>query len=334
MKKFKMVLLFALISALILVGGCRADVNKNQDNNTDTIVTNMVHGNPTGVWLMLSTGVSESLNKFYPGTSMEVTPGNNFSNLIRMEEFTAEFGLTHTTIAFEGSKGNGAFEKPLQNVGGVAVFYPSMGQFLISSEYGITEFDEFIEQKLPLKLAVGAENQVAEVTFGRLLSEYGLTFEDLEDWGCKLYTKNHKESIEMVSDDVLDAVWTVAGPPTPALVEMATNTDMILLDFSKEVIEKMHENYGYYEYNLGKGSYNFQTYDINGFSTFTMMAASLQTSEDTVYKVTKSICENIEYMSAIHSALEGLTKESLLFGMPIDLHPGAEKYYKEIGILD
>ncbi len=331
--KLRKVFILLLVAIFLFATSCSNNEEKVVDDSSP-VISSLIHGNPTGVWLMLSTGVSESVNKLYPGSIIEVTPGNNFSNLLRLEEHTSEFGLTHTTIAFEGLNGNGAFEKPLENVGGIVVFYPSMGQFIVTADKGISTFDDFIEQKLPLNLAVGAENQVAEVTFKRLLSEYGLTFEDLEAWGCKLYTKNHLESVEMVADDVLDAVWTVAGPPTPALMEIATNTDMIMLEFSDEIINKMVDNYGYGSHTLDAGSYDFQPQSIKSFSTFTMMAASLQTPEDTVYKVTKSIVENIDYIKSIHSTLKNLTVESMVSGMPLKLHPGAEKYLRETGWID
>lgn len=335
MKKSKLLLTIIIILSLTIVTGCKDSNKENANESADApVVTSMAHGNPTGVWLMLATGVAESLGRSYPGSIMEVSPGNNYSNLFRMEEYTTEFGLTHTTIAYEGLMGNESFEKPLQNVGGIAVFYPSMSQFLVKEKFGITTFDEFINQKIPLRLSIGRENMNAQIAFSRLLAEYNLTLKDLEEWGCKLYSKGHKDCIEMVSDDVLDAVWTMAGAPTPALVQIATNTEMVLLNFSEDIINTMHEKYGYNPYTLTGGSYNFADEDIHSFSTFTMMAASLQTPEETAYKVTRSICENIEYINSIHSVLAGTTIESLLEGMPIPLHPGAERYYKEIGILD
>lgn len=332
MKKGNLLVGIILILSLTMATGCK---DSSQKESSDVPVrTSFAHGNPTGVWLMLATGVAESLGRNYPGSTMEVSPGNNYSNLFRMEEYKTEFGLTHTTIAYEGIMGNESFEKPLQNVGGIAVFYPSMSQFLVKEKFGITTFDEFISQKIPLKLSIGRDNMNAQIALSRLLSEYDLTFEDLEEWGCKLYTKNHKDCIEMVSDDVLDAVWTVAGAPTPALMQIATNTEMVLLDLSEDIINTMHNKYGYNPHTLAGGSYNFADNNVHSFSTFTMMAASLQTPEETAYKVTRSICENVEYISLIHSALANLTIDSLLEGMPIPLHPGAEKYYREIGFID
>lgn len=333
MRKNK-ILIVMLILAIIFATGCSNKGEGPVPDDESPVVTSLIHGNPTGVWLMLSTGIAESVNKFYPGSIVEVTPGNNFSNLLRMEEHTSEFGLTHTTIAFEGIHGSGAFDKPLENVGGIVVFYPSMGQLIVSAKKGITSFDEFIENKIPLRISIGAIDQVAEVTFKRILAGYGLTLQDLEDWGCKIYTKNHLEAVELVTGDVVDAVWTVAGPPTPALMEMATNRDMIMLGFSDEIIGKMVDDFGYGESILPAGTYDFQPEAINTFSTFTMMAVSLDTPEDVVYKVTKSIVENIEYLKAVHSALKDLTVESMLTGMPFELHPGAERYFREAGLID
>ena len=65
-----------------------------------------------------------------------------------------------------------------------------------------------------------------------------------------------------------------------------------------------------------------------------MMVASNGVSDDVVYKVTKSIHQNLDYLGALHSALAGIDSERMINGIPIPLHPGAEKYYKEIGLID
>jgi len=56
-------------------------------------------------------------------------------------------------------------------------------------------------------------------------------------------------------------------------------------------------------------------------------------STDTVYKLTKSMWENLDHLAAAHAAAKGMKKENALKGMPIPLHPGAEKYYREIHLI-
>ena len=338
MKRLRTALILILVAAVIFTAGCTGgkqdDRNEKPNFEEGSVRTTMLHGNPQGLWFMLATGVSECLNKSFDGSLMEVSPGHNYSNLYRLDEHTSDFGLTHTTIAYEAIQGNETFEEALVNVGGINVFYPSMAQLIINRDVGITTLDELFEKKIPIKITIGDSGGNAVLAFWRVIAEYGVTVEDMEGWGCKIYEKGHKDAVDMYSDGVIQGVWTVAGAPTPALTQISTNGDVMIPTFSEELIKTMHEKYGYNPYTLPGGSYPFDDQDIKSFTTYTMLAASLETSEETAYKVTRSIHENLDYLRAIHSALADLSPESLLEGMSIPLHPGAEKYYREVGLID
>ena len=172
------------------------------------------------------------------------------------------------------------------------------------------------------------------MAFYNLVAEYGLTKEDLEGWGCELHSISLADSADAFNEGIIEGLFIMASVPTPTLIKMGTNSDVTMVSISDEKIDAMVQNHGFSKFVVPADSYTYQTEDITSFNTSTMICASLETSEEHVYKVTKSLVENIEYLKTIHSALEGVSADSFLEDMVIPLHPGAERYYREIGIID
>ena len=339
MKKFRLVIIFIIAICLVLSYGCsggETDVKSNEDFqfNDEPIFTSIIHGSPNGLWFMLGSGISECLGRSYEGSMMELAPGQNLGNFLRLDEHSAEFGLTLTNTVYTGYNGLGSFEETHTDVGAIAIFYPSMLQFLLKKDSKVTTFDEFIQNKVPLTLSVGTKGAAAHVSFEAALQEYNLTTEDLENWGCKLYFKGLKDTSELFADGVLDGLWLVAGAPTPAVVQMGLNQDLVLVPLPNNIKESLVQKHGFNDYTFTGNSYSFEEDDFLTVCVFTMLSASSEVSDEAVYKVTKSICENTDYLSEIHSALKGLKPEKFLNGIPIPLHPGAEKYYREAGLID
>ncbi|MBN1624522.1 MAG: TAXI family TRAP transporter solute-binding subunit [Clostridia bacterium] len=335
MSKFKTAIIIIIIVSLMGITGCQI---ANGDNISDTskapVKASIAYGSPGGLWFMLCSGISESVNKTYPGSNLELSPGGNFPNLSRINEGTLDFGLTLTNMTYEGYNGIGQIDEKMTNIGGIAVFYPSTFQLLFRKKLGITSFEQILENKIAVNMSIGEPGGNSAEVLGYVLSEYDLTIKDLENWGCKFYEKRLSETEEMFSDGVIDGIWYIAGAPTPVFAQIGTNEELVVLELPLNILKTLVDDYGYNNYVLPGNSYSFKQEDYTTVCSYTMLTASLSVSDETAYKVAKSITENVDYIGSIHASLKGLTSESILAGMPVPLHPGAEKYYKEIGLID
>ncbi len=340
MKGIRRFLVFILTAAIIFTAGCgikdedTAKTTGTDETEYSAITTTLVGGSPSGVWFMLSTAIAESLGKTYSGSIMHPTPGNNYANLFRINDYEVEFALTHSSLAFDAVNAKGQFEEKFENIGAIASFYPSVMQLAFKKDLGIETFLDIIDNKIPVRMSIGSDGGVAHNTLMKLLGEYDLAIEDLEEWGCRIYLAGNKDSAELFSDGVIDGMFKVASAPTPTMTQTGSNEDMVFVKFEEEVIQKLVDNCGYTPINIPAGTYKFGMEDVKSVTTFTILGASLQTSEQNAYMVTKAICENLEYISTVHSSLEGISLESLVIDMGMPLHPGAVRYYREIGLID
>jgi len=327
-----------LVAVLILMGcganGSESIEEPSADEESETIDITMLGGSPTGVWYMVTTGISECVSKTYPGSIVQITPGGGATNPTRIGRNEIETGMTHNILALAAKKGEEPFDEKYENITSVASFYSSAFQFVVDEKVGITSFDEIIDNKMKLRISIDKPGSSAQVVFLRMLEEYGVTLEEMESWGCEIYFKNFEDSSSMFSDGLIDGFGINTLTPAPPIVESSIGKDMVLLDMNMEKMESLKEKFGYSIYTITADTYDFLDKDVPTLAATSILIASENVDEDKIYKLTKAIVDNIEYMHDVHSALSKITSKSLTENLGVDMHPGAYRYYKEMGILE
>jgi len=331
--------LVVIVVFLMSLSGCyvageESKVSETKTGNYDMspVVTTLLEGNGTGLWYMLSNGISECLNKNYKNSIINITPGNSNSNILRLNENQSEFALLHSNLAHSAYNGLGAYEEKQENLRAVATFYPSYAQFFLLESKGISSLEQLFEEKPKLRFSIGSAGGTFETAFIQLIDAYGYTIEDMESWGCRIERKSQSDASKMLSDGALDGFFVVASAPNPTAVENSVNKDLVLLKMDTGKIKYVSEEYGYSQTVISKDVYDFLDEDLTTFATFSFLAASADTPDEKVYKILRSISENLEYLKAIHASLDTLTLEYLASYQTIPMHPGAEKYFKEISV--
>jgi TRAP transporter TAXI family solute receptor len=126
-----------------------------------------------------------------------------------------------------------------------------------------------------------------------------------------------------------------AGPPTGAITRlMASNPGKFtILDVTEEQLAKMDGGRNLWvPYTIAAGTYPGQDKDINTIAQPNFLAVNASVDENHVYLLTKTIYENLPFLQAIHPATKAMAVEKALNGLPLPLHPGAQRYYEEAGL--
>ena len=336
MKRIKKLLCIGLCVLLIGAAGC-SNVEPSQGEaefDESPVSVSMYQGTSEGLWYVLATGFTECLNKSYPGSVIQIMPGGSSANAVRLSTNEADFGMTHTSTSFEAFKGIGQFTEKAENVRAIASMYPSVAQFVVRDNVSFSTFDEFIENKTAVKINIGQVGSGSYYMFQRMLEYYGYTIEDAEVWGCSVSYGGFGDIVDMFSSGAIDACYVTTSAPNTELNQISTNNDIRLVSFNTDALDFMCENYGYGRNFIYDGSYEFASGDFDTCATYSMLGASAALDDAIAYKMTKAIVENIEYLKTVHGAIRNITTDTLVQGITIPLHPGAEKYYREAGIID
>jgi TRAP transporter TAXI family solute receptor len=140
------------------------------------------------------------------------------------------------------------------------------------------------------------------------------------------------ESVELMKNRQLDVTLQSAGLGVSSLRDLATSVDIVVVAIPADVIKKTNDP-AYLASVIPANTYRGQTADVPTAAVQNYLVTHDGVSNDTVYGMTKALWTGLDQLVAAHSAAKAINLKSALEGMPVPLHPGAEKYYKEVGAI-
>ena len=324
-------LLLAVILIVSLVGGCSSggdDTNGDTGTKPENIFISIATGGTGGTYYPLGGAIAKIFNENVEGvTANAQSTGASVENINLISQGEAEVGFVQNDVTYYAWTGTETFQdkEKVTNIRGMAMLYPEVIQIIVTKDSGIKS----VEDLKGKKVAVGAPGSGTEVNARQILAEYGITYDDLG----KADYLSFNEASDQLKNEQIDAAFVTAAIPTSAVTEVTQTADIVVVSLDKDKLESLKEKYPFYtEVTIPKDSYKNQTEDVIAAAVMAMLIVPEDLDEDLVYNMTKSIFENRQVIIDTHDKGNDIKLETALEGMPIDLHPGAEKYYVEQGI--
>ena len=287
---------------------------------------NVLTGGTSGVYYPLGVALAKIYADNIAGVQTQVQSTKasvENLNLLQTGKGEIAFALGDSVqLAWEGSADAG-FAAPLDKLRGIAAIYPNYIQIVASAESGITTLAEMKGKSL----SVGAPKSGTELNARAIFAAAGMSYDDL---GKTEYLP-FAESVELIKNRQLDATLQSAGLGVASLKDLATSLAVTIVAVPPEVIETMGAPY--IAGVIPAGTYEGQTADVPTAAVGNFLITHADVSDETAYQMTKLLFENLPDMVAGHAAAKAISAEGALTGMPIPLHPGAERYYKEAGLM-
>ena len=240
------------------------------------------------------------------------------------------FGLVQSDIAYYALKGlKPLFEKPIQNIRGIASLYPETLHNLARKDAKINLVVDLKGKRVAV-VAVGAPKSGPEQNALQILEAYGMKFEDL----AKVEWLTINESMNFLKENKIDALFLLAVVGYPDISRTVSQIETVMVPIDDAHAEVMIKKYPYYaKSNIPGGIYKGVDVVVPTVSVWTMVAAKAELEENIVYRITKALFDNTAVMSAAHGLGKQVKLETALAGMSVPLHPGAEKFYREKGVI-
>jgi TRAP transporter TAXI family solute receptor len=316
--KRALVMMTVLMFVFALVGHVRA-----QQKLRLTIAS----GGTGGVYYPYAGTLAEIINQKIPNVfaTAEVT-GASVENVRLVGKKETTFGLTMNDTLFQAYTGEGKFKgSKIDSLRTVVQMYPNQYQIVTLKKSGIRKLSDLKGKRV----SVGAPGSGTEYKTNLVLPLLGIKYSDF-----KVYRLSFSENTTALKDGTIDVgIWSVA-PPTSSIIDLATTHDIELIPFTKEEVEKVERAYPYYSsWVIPKNTYRGQTTDVLTIAVWNSIVCHKDTPEDLIYKITKALFENKKMLVETHKIAEFTTPETSAKKSPIPIHPGALKYYKEIGVL-
>lgn len=316
----RILVLFVML-AIVFLGIQYADAQQKQQRLT------IATGGTGGVYYPYGGTLAEIINKKVPNVNAtaEVT-GASVENVRLIGKMDATFGLAMNDTVYQAYAGEGKFTgKKIDSLRTVIQMYPNLYHVVTLKKYPINKLTD-IKGK---KVSVGAPGSGTEYKTNLVLPVIGIKYSDF-----KVYRLSFAENATQMKDGIIDVgIWSVA-PPTSSIIDLSTTHDIRFIPFSKEEVAKVEKAYPYYsEWTIPKNTYKGQTEDVLTIAVWNSVVCNKDLPDDLVYKVTKAIFENKKMLVDTHKIAEFTTAKASATKSPIPIHPGALKYYKEIGVI-
>jgi len=287
---------------------------------------NVLTGGTSGVYYPLGVGLSKIYADKIQGVRTQVQATKaSVENLNLLQQGKGEIALAlgdSVKLAWEGNADAG-FKAPLDKLRGIAAVYPNYIQIVASKESGITSL-EGLKGK---SLSVGAPKSGTELNARAIFAAAGMSYDDL---GKTEYLP-FAESVELIKNRQLDATLQSAGLGVASIKDLATSLDITMVAVPEDVIAKLGAPY--IVATIPAGTYQGQEADVQTTAVVNFLVTHSDVSDEIAYQMTKQLFENLGELEAAHAAAKQIKLENALNGMPVPLHPGAERYYKEKGLM-
>ena len=288
---------------------------------------NVLTGGTSGVYYPLGVALSQIYGKALPGakTSVQATKASA-ENLNLLQAGRGEIAFTLGDSLNEAWKGNeeAGFKMPLKKLRTVAAIYPNYIQIVAAADSGIKSLADLKGKRV----SVGAPKSGTELNARDIFRGAGMSYKEFG----KVEYLPFGESVELMKNRQLDATLISAGLGVAAVRDLATAVKIVIVPIPADVVAKIGEA-AYQSGTIPAKTYENQNEAVPSVAVQNFLVSHEGVSNETVYAMTKSMFENLDQMTAAHSAAKAIRKENAAKAPPAPLHPGAEKYYREAGLL-
>lgn len=288
---------------------------------------NVLTGGQSGVYYPMGVALSQIFAKDVANarSTAQVTKASA-ENLNLLQAGRGELALSLADAVEDAWEGNAeaGFKAPLKNLRGFSATYNNYIQIVASEESGIKTLADLKGKRV----SVGAAKSGTELNARAIFKAAGLSYKDLS----KTEYLPFGESVELIKNRQLDATLQSAGLGVASIRDLASAVKIRIVSVPEDVVKKVGSA-AYVPAVIPANTYSGQTEDVPTAAIPNFLITHSKVPEEVVYQMAKAMYGNLDTLYAAHNATKSIKLENAVNAMPIPLHPGAERFYREAGVL-
>ncbi|TJZ92003.1 TAXI family TRAP transporter solute-binding subunit [Paracoccus gahaiensis] len=288
---------------------------------------NVLTGGTSGVYYPLGVALSEIYAEGIEGsrTQVQATKASVENlNLLAQGRGEIAFALGDSVQAAWDGNEEAGFPRPLTELRAIAAIYPNYIQIVADAAAGVSTLEDLRGKTL----SVGAPASGTELNARAIFAAAGMSYDDL----AKVEYLPYAESAELIKNRQLEATLQSSGLGVAFIQDLSATHDITIVSIPEETVTAIGAPFA--PAMIPAGTYAGIDEDIPTAAIGNMLISHEGVSEETAYQMTKLMFDNVDRMRSSHGAAEGISPETALEGISIPLHPGAERYYREIGLIE
>ena len=335
MKKTLSLVLALLMVMAVALTACTPAVDNSAsgadleetEKTVDKIV--LATGGPTGTYYAYGMAMGTILAEKTGIKVDAISTGASKANIQSIQLGEVDMAVVQNDVMYYAYTGTDLFTgEQTQDFSAMAVLYPELCQIIASKESGIKTVADLAGKRV----SVGDAGSGVEFNAKQILEAYGIDM----DKDIQKQNLGFGPSADALKDGKIDAFFCVAGIPTTAITDLAMSKNITVVAVEDDKFADLSAKYGFYtQQPVPAGTYAGMEEDVMTVAVMATYIVDNDLPEKAVYDLTKAMFENKEAIAAAHVKGAELNLETAIDGIPaeVPLHPGAAKYYKEVGLL-
>lgn len=288
---------------------------------------NVLTGGTSGVYYPLGVALTQIYGKALPDAKVSVQATKaSAENLNLLQSGRGEIAFTLGDALSDAWRGNkeAGFAQPLNKLRAIAGIYPNYIQIVAAADSGIKTLADLKGKRV----SVGAPKSGTELNARAVFKAAGLSYDDFS----RVEYLPFGESVELIKNRQLDVTLQSAGLGVASLRDLATAVKIVVVPIPADVVAKIGDP-AYQPATIPANTYQGQTEAVPTAAVRNFLVTHSDVPDDVAYTMTKALFENLDQLVAAHKAAAAIKREEAAKNTPVPLHPGAERYYREAGLL-
>ncbi|MFZ7101979.1 MAG: TAXI family TRAP transporter solute-binding subunit [Peptococcaceae bacterium] len=337
LNKVYLLLVVCLVTVSLIFAGCQGSKENNQSDHAGNgsaqpqeVFIKVATGNTGGTYYPVGVALGQLFSKLPGVTSSAMSTGGSVDNIGLLRSGEAQVAMMMATVGNWAFFGEDQFkDKQYSDLRAITSLWPNLNHIVV-----LKEIESFADLK-GQKFVVGAARSGTETDSYAILSSMGLYYreEDGDKKNLEPVWVNYAEAVEAMKNRQVAGGLFNTFPPGSSVSDLMATGDVHILSLTDEQLANLaSQNPLYSDYEIPAGTYPNQSEAVKVCGYPNILVTSSEVAGETIYNLTKSIFENLDFLETAHKATTLIQLETATKGIQIDFHEGAQKYYEEKGV--
>ncbi len=305
---------------------------QSSNNHRYTIATASTGGTYYPVGVGIATIASLMLTKKYGMIFTAITTAGSKENVDLVDKGEVDLAIIQGLFGSMAWQGKDIYtNRAKENLRSISMLWQNVEQFVIYKNLAKTGNIQDMKNIYGRGFSIGKRNSGSKVSAETLLRTLGI-----DQTKMNLEFLAYSAGVEALKHSKVSAVNIPSGIPLSAVRDAYNSLgaeNITILEFSDDDITKIKSSYPVWSrFVIPSGTYPGQDRNISTIAQPNLLVVNKNTSEETVYQLTKTIYENLPFLNIVHKSTKDMSLKTAIDGLPMPLHPGAIRYYKEMGL--
>ena len=289
-------------------------------------------GQSGGGWFTMSAGLGKLMEERGVGVTVKVIAGGATANPDKIQQGQAQFALGVDILAKAAREGTLLYkDKPHDKIMMVGQSFSDSYLHFIRAKGAPLSLEQIFTAK-EVHIGVPKAGTSDELTFRLMQEYYGTNDEKMKARGAVIFQGDYNELASAFKKGQIDYVFVILGIPGAMVQDMQQSREAEVQPVPDQLRQLFAEKYGFSVGAIPKTAYpKYQTRDVPSLIMATTLLVGATVSDDIVYRVIKTICDNVNVLPRIHPSMDVFDCKTAIKTQPVPVHSGALKFYKEKG---